>query len=264
MNASLQFRNQINRFAFSLRSRLRWKQEYSESGQHDLQSLPARYRELFDRYHFQEISSRLNQHSLLLNLSKLDQLEMLFGHSHFSLPAQHVNILDLGSQHFVYAPALSRFFSLWNLERGREVELTGIELDAYRRNWKGQARCDLGRYYASLASRGHYLIGDLLHYPFAKQFDVLCFFRPFLAPEPLIQAGLPKRFFEPQAQWQRVKDLLKPGGDWLLSYQSEYEAQEGMSRLRELGIHFQDPRIWEPIPGSVEQRPQWFQRVRLG
>lgn len=248
--------------AFSWRSHIPWGRRYSESGQGVASFLSTYWKELAARYGLDRLGHKLDAHSFSLNLAKLEQLELLANAANLSLPQRPVRLLDIGSQHFVYAPALSLFFSHWATLRPRTVELTGIEVDPYRRRWTLHTRRDLARYYASLLPWIVYQPGDFLATNFPQRFDAIAWFRPHMAEEPLLAAGLPARFHQPEQQMRRAFDLLELGGTLFLSYQSQTEAEIAEELLQKLGAQPTALQRWDPPREAIEKKPQWLQAIR--
>lgn len=251
-----------NRVTFALRRRFSWGRSYRESGSGEISFVPQAWRELPVRYGLDRLTGKLDAHSFLRNLAKIDQLECLAKQAALSLPARPLRVLDIGSQDFVYAPALSHFFARWGSDRPRTVEITGIEIDPHRRRWSMHTRRDLARYYASLVPWTVCLAGDFLETPFPQRFDVVTWFRPHVALEPLLAAGLPSRLHRPQEQICKALECLAPGGALFLSYQSQDEAEMAQDMFRGIGVTPAMSLRWLPPQGAVETREQWLDFVR--
>lgn len=252
-------RDFCNRVAFAVRSRAPWGRSYREKGGAQLELIPQRWKDLASRYGLDRLGEKLDARSFLLNLAKLEQMETLASQAGLALPARPIRVLDIGSQSFVYAPALSLFFSRWGTQRPRTVELTGIEIDANRRRWSLHTRRDLARYYASLVPWTVYQAGDFLEAPFPHRFDAVTWFRPHLAVEPLLAAGLPRRLHRPELQMRRAFELLEPHGALFFSFQSQAEGEMAGEILAKQGRAGAEMQKWSPPDGAVEGRAQWLQ-----
>ena len=261
MDPLLHLRSGLNRLAFGLRSQLRWGRRYREKGAGGRFPSPGRFELLWGRFGLERLGERLSRESLLLNLAKIEQLCFLLDGGTGFFPEGTLRVLDVGSQNFVYAPALSLFFSRWNAAAPRAVRLSGIEVDPFRRYLHFHTRRDLAEYYASLVPPCEYLVGDFLRFPFAGRFHAITCFRPFLAAQPLVQAGLPLSLLRPEEALRRALELLEPQGRLILSFQSEAEAEGAQELFGKLGVAAGRLRRWDPPSGAVERRPQWLQLI---
>jgi hypothetical protein len=139
-------------------------------------------------------------------------------------------------------PALWKF--LKNREFGKNqpspdpapsIHLEGIELDAYRIYTDGYSRLDYATYYCqqviSLETikqphRLSFVPGDVMKDCPTHHYDLVFCFLPFVFEEPLMDWGLPRHYFQPEAFLSRMVSLLNETGTLILVNQGEEEFEE--------------------------------------
>ncbi|MBF0440964.1 MAG: class I SAM-dependent methyltransferase [Oligoflexales bacterium] len=236
-----------NRIDYSIRNAICLSRGgYSESGT-TLELAVSRYglnetkllHELCSRYHFYKYLNKLAETSLLDNLSHLLLLDRIS--SNFAVEAPAVEtILDVGSKNFCYCLAIREFFYRLKASssgcpaEGENIEITGIEIDPHRMYSNLYCRKAYAEYYMKLCPSAVFLEGDFTTFEFNKKFDLITNFYPFVVSGPLVDWGLPKRFFNPAGMIKRVVELLRADGLYFMTNvsQREFDAADGLLKDR--------------------------------
>jgi len=255
------FEGLINEFLFPVRSRLSVKlrrEEYQEAlGTAVTQSsIPT------------ELAAQLNEKHLqtaLLYDWILKQVPW-----DFSLNS-HAKVLDIGSKNFAYCSVLCELI----LRHFSSGELTGLEVDPFRRLSNFYRRGDVALYHKELCSHYYpsicvrYETGDWLKHPAVDDFDLITCFFPFLYEDLHLRWGLSKKSFSPHQMY--MKALQK--AEWLLFFhQGNDERAESLRLLDrvEAGEIVFD-RSFHQNPWMVRKHPinvllvksRWFRRRTL-
>lgn len=157
-------------------------------------------------------------------------------------------VLDVGAKNFFLALAADRFEPIW----GKDFELHGIELDAYRRYPNLRARADYGRYYAAQSSRGTYHAMDFLAWEAPA--DIILLLHPFVLPRSVLAWGLPLRFLQPSQLVGHAWHLLRPGGLLLTSSPTQSELTSLNDLTSKLdGCTEIETKKWSPCPETAQQ-----------
>ncbi|MCC7171317.1 MAG: hypothetical protein IT459_12780 [Planctomycetes bacterium] len=210
---------------FALRSRLRFRRAgYRETRETPLTD-PVAIATL-QRFGLTDLTERMRASTLATTLHVVDLLDAVF-ERHAPPTATPLRVLDVGSKNFEVAPALLASLAA---HRGRRdaIELTGIELDAYRVYADGHSRADAAAYFLALAAevglgRSHrFIAGDVLEH--RERYDVITWFHPFVTPAPLLRWGLPLRHLAPERMLEHVASLRAPGGLLVIVNQEPEEA----------------------------------------
>lgn len=161
-------------------------------------------------------------------------------------------VADVGAKNFSLAPLIDELF----LEKNLEVEIHGIEIDAFRRLSNLHTRADYGRYFASKARMARYHSIDFLE--FSKPLDLILMLNPFVTPEPLQAWGLPLKHFRPSALFDHASKLLKAQkGFAILSSPNEKEFQIASDLAIKAGFLLGAPTHWEPRANSIQKKPRF-------
>jgi len=161
-------------------------------------------------------------------------------------------IADVGAKNFSLSPLIDEMF----LEKNLEVEIHGIEIDAFRRLSNFHTRADYGQYFASRARMANYHAIDFLD--FSKPLDVILMLNPFVTPGPLQSWGLPLKHFRPGALFEHSKQLLKPQrGFLILSSPNEKEFQIASDLAKKADFSLGAPALWEPRANSIQKKPRF-------
>ena len=142
-----------------------------------------------------------------------------------------VRSLDVGSKNFAYIRGLYHFFR----NAGgtiRQVELTGIEIDAYQIYSNLHSRYDYALHHTRNLDRCRFIPGDVLEHQ--ERYDVITWFLPFVTKYPLRKWGLPGSMFKPIDQLKHVYSLLNEGGILLIANKEEKEGDIQLELLRPL------------------------------
>jgi SAM-dependent methyltransferase len=145
-----------------------------------------------------------------------------------------LQILDIGSKNWFYAEGEYSFFKYNSFEK--EIYLTGIELDAYRLYTDLYSRYDYAAYYIRNLNNTNYIAEDFLCHQ--DNYDYITWFFPFVTTDPLINWGLPLKFFKPQDMLEHAYSLLKPNGTLIIVNQGKEECIEQENLLVKLSIPY--------------------------
>jgi hypothetical protein len=168
--------------------------------------------------------------------------------------------VDVGCRNWSYVPALAHFF--------QNAQLTGIEVDGWRRYWNLYRRIDMARAYAyQLRKEGRQI--QVLEKDFREvnavsipgkkiTQSVFCFFFPFLSENPCFKWGLPSRFVnftDLLKHAQNLAESMNSKPRFISSHQGEWEAEEAQKIYSQLKIPIQKKSV------SVEEsRGLWPSR----
>ncbi|MDB4946642.1 MAG: hypothetical protein JWP97_6176 [Labilithrix sp.] len=213
----------INALAFSTRRALSWSQgavTHANEPKNELfayagrraTGLGARERELRRRYRLDRLHGQSSAHVYRENLYVLDLLDRHVRDG--ELPAgDALRAIDVGSKDFRYAFGLARWLRHAGGSAGREVTLTGIELDGHPVWDDFHSRKDHAEAFAAEidCARVDFQVKDFLAHE-EQDVDVIFFCFPFVLEYALVRWGLPRRFFGPERLFRHAREMLRPGG----------------------------------------------------
>ena len=237
----------FNHVYYALRSRVRWTRPTYNPPNEDKKSLfeprptllptADRLEGQYRLINFREKSTTNEFRESLYVLELMDRFFPILALS------ETVRSLDVGSKNFAYARGLYHFFrnAGGNI---RQVELTGIEVDAYQIYSNLHSRYDYALYHTRSLDRCRFIPGDVLEHQ--ERYDVITWFLPFVTKYPLRKWGLPGSLFKPVDLLKHVYGLLKEGGILLIANKEEKERDIQLDLLRHLRIPFQLPERFEP------------------
>lgn len=210
---------------FALRSRLRFRRGgYRETRATPLTDPVAL--ETLRRCGLDGVIERMSEPTLATTLHVVDLLEAVFTR-HPPPSSSPLRVLDVGCKNFEVAPALLASLATRGVRRDA-IELTGIELDAYRVYAGGHSRADAATYFLELAAKAgfggahRFIAGDVLEH--REHYDVITWLHPFVTPTPLLRWGLPLRHLAPERMLAHVASLRAPGGLLVIVNQEPEEA----------------------------------------
>lgn len=116
----------------------------------------------------------------------------------------------------------------------REIQLDGVEIDAFRVYSDFHTRYDYAQFYIKNLANTQYIAKDFLQYN--EKYDYIIWFFPFVTEFPLLEWGLPLSKFKPAEMLQHAYNSLNSGGKLLIVNQDEkeYAIQEELIRNLEL------------------------------
>lgn len=221
-------RRVLNPAAFALRETLAFRRAGYREGPLDLGRVSARLREQLAGPRARKLAAwsgleifapHLGHAAYTKSLFACDVLERLHTRAPLCLPVPEV--LDVGSKNFEAAPGL---YGAACRIAGRDVRLTGSEIDAYPVYRNLHSRADAAEYYLRLLPGAHRFVpGDVRGV--GGRIGLITWFFPFLTPAPLLWWGLPERFFMPEALFKHVTDLLAPDGTLVVANYTPAEAE---------------------------------------
>lgn len=171
------------------------------------------------------------------NLYILQLLEDVFRKFNYTFNKETLNILDIGSKNFSYATALYKYFNYRNKSQKGSIFLDGIELDAYRIMADFHSRYDYAQYHIKDLANTRFLVKDFLKHE-EKKYDCITWFLPFVIRKPLINWGLPMKYYQPEKMLEHAYKLLENEGIILIVNQSGIEKDKQAELLNTLGIKF--------------------------
>lgn len=154
------------------------------------------------------------------------------------------DLIDIGCRNWSYIRALAEFFP--------NVNLTGVEVDGYRRYWNLYRRIDLAQAHAqSERTKGRFaqvITEDFLNFnlPSSSGKGIFCFFYPYVSENPCLKAGLPVTFVNFHALLQHAKNLgLVNFKEYKIisAHQGEWEAEEARKLYESMQITFRETKI---------------------
>ncbi|EKE04211.1 MAG: hypothetical protein ACD_20C00097G0028 [uncultured bacterium] len=206
----------------------------------DRQAAELKEREYFQRYNLYELKDNSTRRNYLENLYTIELLEQNLNPSPSN---KDISILDIGSKNWFYAEGEYNFFKYANFDK--TIQLTGIEIDAYRLYTNLYSRYDYAKAYIKNLENTSYIADDLMNHQ--GQYDYITWFLPFVTPNPLLNWGLPLKHFKPEDMLCKAYNLLKPGGKMLIVNQGEKEHLIQKKLLESLNINYDSKGEFESI-----------------
>lgn len=187
-----------------------------------------------ETYHLQSLFEDSTADNYRENLFYLEMLERAL--IPISNLPKRVVAADIGSSHWFYVNALYSLLK-WGQNPppgGRQISLSGYEVDAYR-------------VYANFHSRYDYAVAHMrnlegvnyVHQHFTPQpatFEIVTLLFPFVFQSDHLAWGLPRNQFSPETLLADAWNSLKPGGVLVIVNQGEKEHKTQLEILASLGI----------------------------
>ncbi|OGH98170.1 MAG: hypothetical protein A2104_05990 [Candidatus Melainabacteria bacterium GWF2_32_7] len=185
---------------------------------------------------------RLKEDSTKRNyLETLYTIELL--DNNLNLTSNDISILDIGSKNWFYAQGEYNFFK--NAYFEKKIQLTGIEIDPFRVYTNLYSRYDYAKYHIRNLENTNYIKGDLMHHE--GKYDYITWFLPFVSQKPLLNWGLPLKYFKPEEMLSKAYNLLKRDGKMIIVNQGEEEYSVQKELLKFLNIKYNDKGVFESI-----------------
>jgi hypothetical protein len=193
----------------------------------------------------------VHEKALLLQNEILKFLKIFSWEKYLFSERLNFELADVGARTFSFAPAFESFFSSY----ARNVKVSGIEIDAYRRFTNLRTRRDYGEYYAKKVRYGEYFPQDFLKWE--KSVDLVLMLHPFVTPEPHENWGLPQHTFKPDELFAHSFSLLrKKSGLMLLSSPNLEEFEIAKNLALKSGFVFLEESRWLPTLESIQKQPR--------
>ncbi|MCB9136018.1 MAG: hypothetical protein H6636_11365 [Anaerolineales bacterium] len=171
-------------------------------------------------FHLEKLYQHSGAKNYRENLFYLEMLLRALNTSRPSLP-QTLVAADIGPSHWFYVQALYAALKWWHASKGRQINLTGFEVDAYRVYGDFRARRDHALAHVRDLNTVQYLPQKFVKQP--ETFDVIMMLFPFVFIRDHLQWGLPTSLFDPVQLLKEAWDSLRPSGLLLIVNQGEQE-----------------------------------------
>ena len=171
--------------------------------------------------------TRLNCSENLYILDILDKYFPIFPH-------EDLKILDIGSKNWFYARGEYIYFK----NACHHLEMTGVELDAYRLCWNLYSRKEIAKYNIKYLPFTRYIADNFLN--INGCFDYITWFLPFVGEFQHKQWGLPMKYFNPAQMLAHAKECLTDGGSMFIVNQGESEYWLQKQLCKDLGLQYQE------------------------
>ena len=182
----------------------------------------------FSRRNFVEKDPQILERNRLENLYIKDLLENSF----HKKTQNSLKVLDIGCKNWFYAKGEYNFFNKFC----PEIQMDGIEIDAYRLYSNFYSRYEVAKYYISGLKGVKYIAGNLLD--LNQKYNYITWFLPFVIEDPHIYWGLPKKYFTPEKMLLHAYSLLEKDGQMLIINQGEEEFELQKELLNKLNIPY--------------------------
>ncbi|MBX2860962.1 MAG: hypothetical protein KTR14_06990 [Vampirovibrio sp.] len=223
----LSFRCQstLNQWGLFLRQALRWtpgayvEPRESKTGLFTDEATLSLENQLINTYSLTDLQQQSSNARYIETLTYLHFIEQLMdGTEPLTIhEGKAVTWLDVGAKNWAYVAAIDG----WLKRNTKIYQLTGIELDGYRRYTDLHTRADYAQTYISTISQATYEVGDIMNHQ--GQYHIISCFLPFVFEEPCLAWGLPLSYFRPKVFLAKLLQLLAPGGILLVMNQGESE-----------------------------------------
>ncbi len=160
-----------------------------------------------------------------------------------------LRVLDIGSKNWAYVGGEYRFFRQFS----PNLELDGVEIDAYRLYSNLYSRYETAKFYTKGLEGVNYYPDDLLN--ISGEYDYIVWLLPFVTPYPLKRWGLPKKYFMPEKLLKHAFGLLE--GEMFIVNQGEEEAEIQRALLEKLKIPYK-------FLGTISSKALEFKNLRYG
>lgn len=211
------FYNLKNSFDFFLRRKFKFSLQNYEEMTEDLSDLfgdelKQRENDLKKKYNFEHMTN-MTQLNYKENLYMLDILDKYFN----IVPLENIKALDIGCKNWCYVKGQYTFFQKYS----KNLELKGVEIDAYRLYWNLFSRYEVAKFYKAGLKNTRYIPKDFMRID--DKFDYITWFLPFVREYPHMRWGLPLKHFKPEEMLWHAYFSLKTGGKMFIVNQSEIE-----------------------------------------
>lgn len=184
-------------------------------------------------YHLDGLYADSTAENYRENLFYLELLARAFEQAEVTLPAA-VKAADVGASHWFYVQALYALLKYWGCPRGRTVQLTGYEIDAYRVYADVRSRYDHAQAHLRGLDGVQYIPHGFVSQP--ATFDLILELFPFVFIDDHLNWGLPRPLFNPSALLCDAWASLKPDGVLVIVNQGEAEHRAQRQLLESAGI----------------------------
>lgn len=237
-------KNLKNKIDFYIREKIKFKRNnffiknedktnlFEETNYSIRENIIKKEKEFFNKYHLNDLKDNSTIYNYKENLYIIDLLTKI----DLDISNDFIKILDIGSKNWFYARGEYNFFKYHKFKKN--IEMTGIELDAYRVYTSFYSRYDSAAFHIKNLENTRYIAGDLLKHN--EKYDFITWFFPFVIKEPLLYWGLPLDFYLPEKMLKHAYSLLKKGGTMIILNQGIKEFEKQKELLKALNIKFKE------------------------
>ncbi len=208
--------------------------------------------ELREKFHLDRFWEKTSKDNLRFNLFYIEMLDKALTLAAPRIP-EILEVADIGSSNWPYVQGLHAAIKWWRSPAGRQLHLTGFEIDPYRVNED---------YHSWIDHAGGHLDGlknvDYLPRKFraqANSYHVITIVLPLVFPQDHLDWGLPMYLFNPNLLLNNAWKSLKPGGILIIinKNRAEHLAQREIMLVEEI----------EPLVGFPHESIYYdFEQVR--
>ena len=201
----------------------------------------ARLAALSERY---DLSTLAEVCTITEAYQSLDRLDLLDQYVKATPPGG----LDVGALNWTYLTALVTF---------KPGPWEGVELDAFQRYISFDTRGAQARHRAKRYPDATYTVGNIMEHRGA--WGLVTWFFPYVTPGPLVSAGLPDRFFDPQEMLTHVWSLVAPGGSLFVMNVDANENAHQRALFQRSGIDAQElGRVISVFDDDEDENHAWL------
>jgi hypothetical protein len=183
-------------------------------------------------YRLESLYKNSTKESYLYNLYYLELLERVFEQVSFDFP-ESISAVDIGASSWFYVQALYGFLKYWQSPQGRQVTLTGYEIDPYRIYSNFYSRYDHALTNIQGLSGVDYIPKEFTL--FLDHYDLIFMFFPFIFIKDHLDWGLPSNRYHPKELLKLAIESTRPTGILILVNQSIEENKGQVDLLKMCG-----------------------------
>lgn len=219
-----------NRIDFFLRQNIRFsRKNYNEKNEEktdidftDFEKEKENY--LLSKYNLQQYKNNSTIANYCQNLYILNLLDKYL----FVNPKEKISILDIGSKNWYYVQSEYLYFSKYC----SNIQLDGVEIDAYRLYANFYNRLEVAKYYIKGLSGVSYVPDNVMN--ITNKYDYIIWILPFVLISPHRYWGLPDKYFIPEKLFKHAYSLLNRGGKMFIINQGDQEVEVQKNIMKDL------------------------------
>lgn len=182
---------------------------------------------LLNKYNFEDYKNNSTVANYCQNLYILALLDKYL----LVNPTEKISILDIGSKNWYYVRSEYSYFRKYCTE----LQLDGVEIDAYRLYANFYNRLEVAKFYMKGLSGVNYISDDVRN--INNTYDYIIWILPFVLIEPHRYWGLPDKYFNPHNLFKHAHSLLNSKGKMFIINQGEHELEAQKNIIK--GLNFE-------------------------